>query len=423
MSDILYISHRVPYPPNKGDKIRSFNFIKHLAAHHDVHLGTFMDDPADRAHLETLHELCASVCVIELAPFSARLRSLSGFFSGEPLTARYYRNRRLRHWIRRLAAERPLAAVICSSSGVGTYALQPMAGSPLRIVDFVDVDSDKWRQYSRGSRGPLRYVYARESAKLAAAERRMALASDASLFVSTSEADFFRRHVPALVPKVHALSNGVDADFFDLRHVTANPYDGSAPVAVFTGMMDYRANIEGVTWFARRVFPRVREAVPDAQFYIVGARPTAAVRSLAAAPGVHVTGRVDDVRPYVAHAHVAVAPLKIARGIQNKVLEALAMCTPVVGTPQAFEGIAEFPSRADWTAGDPDAFAAAVSGPLSVPRPRQPDMRLRDFVLEHYDWDRNLSFLDVLIEGRAAHAPATTPAGPALPAYQFNDGS
>lgn len=422
MSDIVYVSHRVPYPPNKGDKIRSFNVLKYLASRHAVHLGTFVDNPGDRRHLDTLRALCASVCAVELAPFSARMKSLAGFFNGEPLTIRYYHSRRLQQWVRQVAAERPLAAIVCSSSGVGPYALQPVAGSPRRIVDFVDVDSDKWRQYSRGARGPLRYVYARESARLAAAERRMAIACDAGLFVSAPEADFFRRQTPALVPKVHALSNGVDAGFFDRRHVPDGPYREPAPVAVFTGMMDYRANVEGVAWFAREVFPKVRAAVPDAQFYIVGARPAAAIRRLAALPGVHVTGRVDDVRPYVAHAHVAVAPLRIARGIQNKVLEALAMGTPVVGTPQAFEGIAGFPSRADRTAEDPDAFAAAMLEPLNRSRPLQPDARLRDFVLEHYDWERNLALLDALIGGRTAREPAAAAPAAAVPAYELQDG-
>lgn len=398
MAEVVFITHRIPYPPDKGDKIRSYHILEHLAARHAVHLGTFVDAAEDLRYLDALHSMCASVCAIRLHPSLARIGSLAAFATGESLTERHYRSRRLRQWLRNVTATRPIAAVVGYSSGVGPYLRQRLPGTPRRIMDFVDVDSEKWRQYSQGAAWPQRAIYAREQRRLAVLERRLVRDCDASLFVSDAEAAFFAGQVPEFHAKVIGISNGVDCGFFDPGKVPESPYP-AGPTIVFTGMMDYRANVDGVTWFADEVFARVRAALPATRLYIVGARPARQVRALAERAGIHVTGRVPDVRPYIAHASVAIAPLKIARGIQNKVLEALAMNTPVVGTPQAFEGIDAFPGRSPCTAAGPDAFAQAVLRILH--RPRSADSRLREFVLERYDWDRRLAALDGLVMGTA----------------------
>ncbi|HET8551475.1 MAG TPA: TIGR03087 family PEP-CTERM/XrtA system glycosyltransferase [Gammaproteobacteria bacterium] len=412
MNDIVFITHRIPFPPDKGDKIRSYHMLRHLAARYRVHLGTFIDDPRDRVYLDDLRPLCASICAMNLNPKAARLRSLVGLLTGEPLTLRYYRNRHLRRWVRRVLKTQPVAAVIAFSSSTGQYVpADPMCGR--RIMDFVDVDSAKWQQYARSARWPASVVYAREARKLAEVERQIAQTFDAAIFVSSDEAAFFRQAVAGAGSNVYGLSNGVDSDIFDPAQVMDNPYPERGPVIVFTGMMDYRANAEGVGWFAREIFPHIRRRRPDALFYIVGARPTRAVRALAEEPGIRVTGRVTDVKPFVRHAHVAVAPLKVARGIQNKVLEALAMGTPVIGTPQAFEGIAEFPGRAAMTAASPEAFAAAVVDTMGARDPAQPDATLRRFVQAHYDWDANLGLLDRLIAVPSLSADDETIAEPA----------
>jgi sugar transferase (PEP-CTERM/EpsH1 system associated) len=269
-------------------------------------------------------------------------------------------------------------------------------------MDFVDVDSDKWEQYARNARRPMRWLYAREGRELAREEKRIAAAFDAGIFVSSEEAAFFSRQAPELKSKTYGMSNGVDIEFFNPELDYARPYPDSAPVIVFTGMMDYRANVDGVVWFARRVFPLVRAQCPQARFYIVGARPARAIRELAGEPGIYVTGKVADVRPYLAHARLAVAPLQVARGIQNKVLEALAMGKPVIGTRQAFEGIRPSPLLADMIAANPAEFAAAVRRVLVRAELPQCDLRLREFIRERYNWESNLALLDALIEDRAA---------------------
>lgn len=414
MDDILFLSHRIPFPPDKGDKIRSYHMLRHLAARHRVHLGTFVDDPDDRPYVEELQQLCASVCAVDIDPRFARLRSLAGLLTGEPLTVRFYRSRRLRNWVERVLAKHSVAAVVACSSGVAQFA---PAGSGLRrIMDFVDVDSEKWRQYAKAVAGPARFIYAREARALARFERRVAEDFDAALFASPAEAAFFRPQAGRGRDNVYGISNGVDVDSFDPALVAENPYPAATPVIVFTGMMDYRANVEGVAWFADEIFPRIIERMPKARFYIVGARPARAVRALGFRPGIHVTGRVTDVKPFIRYAHVAVAPLRIARGIQNKVLEALAMGTPLVGTAEAFEGIQAFPDHEQATASQPEAFAEAVVEAVGRHDPATPDLRLREFVREHYSWDSNLALLDRLLTAPAATAAADL--RPGVPAME-----
>ncbi|HET6724909.1 MAG TPA: TIGR03087 family PEP-CTERM/XrtA system glycosyltransferase [Gammaproteobacteria bacterium] len=412
MSDIIFLSHRIPFPPNKGDKIRSWHMLKHLAATHRMHLGTFIDDPHDRAYLDELQELCADVCAIDINPRLARLRSLTGLVTGEPLTVSYYRSRRLMAWVRHVLATQSVAGVVAYSSGVAPFV--PAGTGAVRIMDFVDVDSAKWRQYANVASGPARFIYAREARKLAQFERDVAQRFDAALFASPAEADFFRSALGRSAPHVHGMSNGVDTDTFNPDSMGESPYPSGKPVIVFTGMMNYRANVEGVSWFTDQVFPRIRERMPEMLFYIVGARPTRAVRALDSRLGVHVTGRVIDIKPFIRYAHVAVAPLRIARGIQNKVLEALAMGTPVVGTPEAFEGIKAFPDSARMTAANPDDYAAAVVAAVGQRDPASPDVRLRDFVREHYSWDTNLALLDRLLAARKT--TIDTSPQPGLPA-------
>jgi sugar transferase (PEP-CTERM/EpsH1 system associated) len=419
MSDILLLTHRIPFPPDKGDKIRSFHMLKHLAQRHRVHLGTFIDDPRDRRYVDELRQLCESVCAITINPRVARLKSLAGLLRGEPLTLAFYRSRRMRGWARRVVAEKNIAAAIAYSSGTAQFVPVSAEYPFLRIMDFVDVDSAKWREYADEAGWPMKWVHAREAGTLARAEAGIAADFDASLFASPAEAAFFARHAPRDAGNVHGLSNGVDFNHFDPDTVHENPYSGGACNLVFTGMMDYRPNVEGILWFIDEVWPRIQRSTPGARFYIVGARPTRAVRALAREAGVTVTGRVPDVRPWIRNAHVAVAPLTIARGIQNKVLEALALGTPVVGTPQAFEGIDDFEDRARLTASTAAEFAKAVVAIAGERCSLEPDSRLREFTQSHYDWDRNLALLDQLISrsnkarARAAAAESSAPGVPA----------
>jgi sugar transferase (PEP-CTERM/EpsH1 system associated) len=266
--------------------------------------------------------------------------SARGLLSGAALTETYYSDARLRRWVRDLAARRPLAGVFAFSSSMCQYAdsVQLSAGA-IRVADFCDVDSDKWRQYALQMTSPLRALYEREARALSAAEVRYVRHFDATFVVSEVEAQILRRSVAENASGIHVLPNGVDTVYFDPSREYPSPFQiGTRPV-VFTGAMDYHPNIDGVRWFANDVLPAIRRQRPDAVFWIVGSSPAAPVRQLGELPGVVVTGRVPDVRPYLAHAAVVVAPLRIARGVQNKVLEALSMARPVLGTRNALQGI------------------------------------------------------------------------------------
>ena len=395
MADILFLAHRIPYPPNKGDKIRSWNLLRFLAQNHRVRLGCFIDDPADWAHVDTLRQVCAACHFVPLSPRSAKLRALRGLATGQALSLPYYADRRMRQWVAAQGQGGGIDVAIGFSSVMGQYL---MNFPTRRMMDFVDIDSDKWRQYAQTAGWPLRWVYAREARRLLAFERAVAAAFDASLFVSAAEAALFRQLAPDAAEKIMALENGVDTGFFDPDADFARLSGVDAPSVVFTGAMDYWANVDAVTWFVEAVWPRIRSHHAQARFYIVGGKPTAAVKALDGRNGVVVTGAVDDVRPYVAAAAVAVAPMRIARGVQNKVLEAMAMAKPVVTTPQGLEGLEAMPDRHLKLAADADAFADAVCGLLAQPQQvKAIGQAARAQVLARYGWSATLAPLSSVL--------------------------
>ncbi|MGR8930581.1 MAG: TIGR03087 family PEP-CTERM/XrtA system glycosyltransferase [Gammaproteobacteria bacterium] len=338
MSKLLYLVHRIPYPPNKGDKIRSFHFLKALAEFYDIYLGTFIDDPDDRQYVDALKPFCKQIFCVDLHPKLNKIKSLTGFLNGEALSLPYYRNQAIQDWVDKMIADHGIERVLIFSSPMAQYVEKH---TQLHFVaDFVDVDSDKWRQYAANKRWPANWIYRREADKLLEFEVRIANRADATLFVSEKEAELFRQWVPAIANKICYVNNGVDTDAFDPEKHYESPFSSGQKNIVFTGAMDYWANVDAVVWFAREVFPLVKQQCAEAKFYIVGSKPDKAVLQLAAVDdAVVVTGRVEDVKNYVAYADAVVAPLRIARGIQNKVLEAMAMARPVVVTPAAMEGI------------------------------------------------------------------------------------
>jgi polysaccharide biosynthesis protein PslH len=343
MRDLLFLSHRIPYPPDKGDKIRAWNVLCHLSHTHRVHLGCFIDDPEDRRHLAPLAAQCADLACLPIDPSTQRLKALLRMRPGQPLSLGYYRDRRLQRWVDAKLATGAIDSIYVFSSAMAGYVMHAKAAR--RILDMVDVDSEKWSAYAETARFPARGIWAREGRTLLAFERRAAAHFDHSLFVSEQEWQRFVTLAPEAVQRTSWISNGVDFDYFSPAHGFVLPFAKEGADLVFTGRMDYRPNIDAVRWFAREVMPVLRERVPNARFWIVGAAPANEVRALADLPGVHVTGRVPDTRPYLAAADVVVAPLRIARGIQNKLLEAMAMARPVVATPEAFQGVRAEPGN------------------------------------------------------------------------------
>jgi sugar transferase (PEP-CTERM/EpsH1 system associated) len=283
--------------------------------------------------------------------------------------------------------------------------LPPPGAGVRRVVDLVDVDSDKWRQYSQQARGPMRWVYGREARLLANAERSIVRRSDASVVVSRNERELLVAGDAELARKVFAIPNGVDTEYFDPAHRQDNPYrEGEIPL-VFTGAMDYWANVEAVRWFVQEILPAIRRDHPLVRLYVVGSNPTSEVRDLGAAD-VHVTGRVPDVRPYAAHAALAIAPLRLARGVQNKVLEAMAMARMVVATPAALRGIATETPPGVVKAADAGTFAQAVSRLLTANDRARQGAAARQYVRARFSWSSNMDALCALIEGEQPAAVA-----------------
>jgi len=406
MANLLYLVHRIPYPPNKGDKVRSYHILKHLAARHRVFLGTFADDPDDLQHVARLRELCAELRVIELSPRLARLRSVSGFAANEPLSVAYYRDAELARWVDSTLANEAIDACIVFSSAMAQYVAGADAPRTV-LIDFVDVDSAKWAQYANSRWWPLSWVYRREGSRLLAFERAAADRATRAFFVTDAEADLFRRLAPGCVGRIETIGNGVDTEQYAPSQALPSPFAvGSLPV-VFTGAMDYWPNVDGVRWFAEEVLPRVLDALPSAHFTIVGMRPTAAVKALTSAH-VTVTGTVPDVRPYLQHAAVVVAPLRVARGIQNKILEAMAMARPVVATDACGAGIDAVNGRHFVTAHDAATMADAVVSLLrDGEAARMMGNAARARIVARYTWAAQLRLLE------EALAPATLSAAAA----------
>lgn len=337
MANILYLVHRLPFPPNKGDKVRSYHLLKHLAQKHRVYLGTFVDDPDDWQHVPTVRGLCADLHVAGLNPRLAKLASLRGLLLGEALSLPYYRNRGMSRWVAETSARVKFDAVVVFSSVMAQYAERLLPEVP-RLIDFVDVDSAKWAEYAGNHAWPMSSLYRREGRALLDYEAAVAGQARASFFVTDKEAALFRTLVPKLRAPVESLCNGVDADFFSPDPKRASPFPAGQIPLVFTGAMDYWPNADAVCWFASEVLPVLRQQMPALHFHIVGRSPGPAVSALAS-ECISVTGTVPDVRPYLQHAAAVVAPLRLARGIQNKILEAMAMARPVVAASSCVQAI------------------------------------------------------------------------------------
>jgi sugar transferase (PEP-CTERM/EpsH1 system associated) len=395
MNDLLYLVHRIPYPPNKGDKIRSYHILRHLSERFRVHLGTFIDDDNDWQYVAQLNSLCASSHILPLRPGYAKLTSLYGLLSGEPLSVRYSRNRSMQGWVNQAICNHAIRKVLVYSSAMAQYVPADMEG--LKLIDFVDVDSDKWRQYASGKHWPLSWIYQREGRTLLQYDRNVAKNFQQSFFVSEAESALFKNLAPESHDRIHFFNNGVDTEYFSPDREYRNPYRIDGPVLVFTGVMDYWANVDAVTWFARSVFPLIRTAVPNARFYIVGSRPTNPVKALEKIAGVSVTGRVDDIRPYLFHAALSVAPLRIARGIQNKVLEAMAMNKPILATSPAMEGIPLSDPVEITVSDDPQCLADQAVRILKESSDRSNRRTNTEFVLMNYSWSSNLKKLDTFL--------------------------
>ena len=390
---LLFLVHRLPYPPNKGDKISSYNMLRFFCQRWQVSVGAFIDDPEDWRHATVVEQMSQNSYFVPLRTTDKLFASLISFFSGKPISVEIYNKRAFRRWIQRQIREnRPDAILVYSGAMAQFVAAHADEENIPFVFNLEDVDSEKWRAYAEQKRPPMSWVYRREARRLLSFERAMAQLADATILISQAEAELFRQLCPESADKIHNRHQGVDSDFFRPDCTMANPYEPGEKVFVFTGAMDYWPNVEAVTWFCDHVLAEIRAEEPSFTFYIVGMRPAPEVLRLAERGGVKVTGAVEDVRPYLQHAIAACLPLRIARGIQNKALEALSMELPVLATPEALTGIVDDSQEmiimtADEARLRKEALALLAKG-------RQANRAGRELVLAQFDWEANLRKLE-----------------------------
>lgn len=390
MGETLFLSHRIPFPPDRGDKIRSCALLRALATRGPVHVATFGETEADMAAEPALASVATSHILVRRTVSNLRA-GLGALAVGKPVSLVAFESPEITRFVSRLIATRPIDTIFVFSGQMAQFLPPSFAGRV--VMDFVDMDSAKFAAYAQAAQGPMKLVHAREARLLGAFERQVARRADLSLFVSAAEAKLFCDALRDPSVRVDAVGNGIDTVAYDPMGVAPAPFaDGPGPHIVFTGQMDYAPNVDAVVHFARAVLPNVRSAHPDACFHIVGRNPAAAVRALASSAGVDVAGAVDDIRPWIASADVVVAPLRIARGIQNKVLEAMAMARPVVASFAAAEGINAKDGKHFLIASDDAAMAAAIDALVADPaRGAAMGQSARAHMLECYPWDAQLA--------------------------------
>ncbi|TWU29135.1 glycosyltransferase [Novipirellula artificiosorum] len=471
---LLMLTHRFVYPPNRGDRIRSYNLLRVLSDHYRITLACTADEPvstADRSHVDTF---CESVIVAPLSRGGRLLAAATSAGRGCSLTAGMFHHSGLQKSIESEQRSNPFDAVLVFCSSMFPYVDNPLFKDTRMIVDLVDVDSAKWSQMGQESTWIKRPIYRFEANRVRQLEQRIADRADAVVLVSDREADLFRRCVNTNTPII-GVSNGVDTDFFVPRHPNAadpkrkrsvksevksvKPEQScssftlhSSPFKLlFTGVLDYAPNVEGIDWFCRQVLPTLNASPTSSEqvgvqasaaqeqaatqasaaqeqaatqasaaqeqaatqpsavpltpslphsttphlpftLTIVGRRPNAKVQDLATLPGVNLVGEVPDVRPYLHGADIAISPLKLARGIQNKVLEAMASELPVVLTTQSAEGIDAISSQHFVIANTVDQWHTAITELANNKDVRtRMAQAARDLVVNEYSWPARLS--------------------------------
>ncbi len=423
MSEILFLSHRIPFPPDRGDKIRSHHILRHLAGLAPVHVATFADDALDFAAAPELARVATSHCLVRRSK-PLPLAAAEAIVRAKPISLTAFHSAKLAAYVQEVLRTRPIAAIYVFSGQMGQYVPAEFKGRV--IADFVDVDSAKFEAYALRDGGLKGWAEAREARLLRAEEARLAARADVSLLISDEEAALFRTRLSPLPFRegaggggsrptaslsgesphpnpspegagleVRTLANGIDSEAFNPAASMPEPQlaDMPYPRLIFTGQMDYAPNVDACIRAATRILPLIRTHFPQASFHVVGRNPTERLVALSRA-GVHVWGRVAQVQPWLAASDLALVPLEIGRGVQNKVLEAMAMALPVVLTPEAATGIgardgAEFALAAD----DAHLAEACVALLQDQSRARAMGTAARRYVVDHASWPAALADL------------------------------
>jgi sugar transferase (PEP-CTERM/EpsH1 system associated) len=399
---ILFLAHRIPYPPDKGEKIRAFHELKFLGARHTVDLYCFADSEAEAGQQTVLRDYCRRMYVETRSPMKKAAGAARSFLRREPLSCGFFFSSKFQAEVLRTLATETYDVIFVYCSSMAQYVPWPRT-TPV-VMDFVDIDSAKWSQYAKRSRPPLSWVYAREARTLAAYEERWARVSSSTMVTTRQEAALLRGEG---IPPVEVVSNGVEIPAAqDVKVPEA--IRASQPFALFVGTMDYLPNIDAVEYFAEEILPRIRERHPELSFLIVGRNPSNRVRKLGRKPGVVVTGSVPDVAVYLASCTAVVAPFRIAQGIQNKLLEALAVSKPIVSTSGPAAAIGAKHGETLLVADTAKDFAAAVMALLEDPALCCRFSNGADFVRKNFSWHENLNHLEQLLLQAAGSCLATT---------------
>jgi sugar transferase (PEP-CTERM/EpsH1 system associated) len=396
---VLFLAHRLPFPPNKGDKIRSFAELAALSQHHEVDLFCFYDQAEDKEYFVKILRHCRNLYAEKISWPRSRAQALLALALGRPFTSAFFHSPTMARRVREALQSKNYDLVFVFSSSMAPYV--ESASDIPRLLDMVDVDSDKWAQYADRLRPPSSWLWRAESKRLAICEKRWAQDFSLTLLCTRAEAEILNEAVPGA--KIEAFENRMDVDFFDPVSTEIPPEIRAwQPYIVFTGSMDYFPNIDAVTFFYGEVFPAIQAKLPSAQFVIAGRNPTNAIRKLACNPAVHVTGAVPDIRPYLRGASVAVAPLRVARGVQTKILEAMAMGLPVAASRKASMALPECLVEAIQVEDDPLLLADILVEKLLRPQPQSAETRVA--LLDYADklrWEDH--FNDLLLRAVQSH--------------------
>jgi sugar transferase (PEP-CTERM/EpsH1 system associated) len=405
--NILYLVHRLPYPPDKGDRIRAFHLLRYLARRANLHLASLADEPIYETAVTALKQYCQRVAVVRLGRWSRWLRALGGLLRGRTVTEEAFRSGTLKRILRCWARETRFDVSLASSSAMVQYLKLPELSGVPAVIDLVDVDSQKWLDYAAAARGPKAWLYRREGHRLRRLERDLPARAHAVTLVSEAEVALYREFCSP--GRVCAIGNGVDLEYF---RPGERPTE---PVCVFVGALDYQPNVDGVVWFCREVWPLLQPRCPQLRLSLVGRSPVPAVKRLGELPGVDVVGQVPDVRPSVQRAAVVIVPLRIARGLQNKALEALAMGKATVASPQALAGLQGLGDLPVLPASSPAEWVASITTLLQDETLRaQVGAAGRRYVEKNHHWERRLQAFDPLL-GLPALPAAETAADPSNP--------
>ncbi len=408
--EILFLAHRMPFPPDRGDKIRSSHVLRALAALAPVHVATFAETAQDRAEEGELEAVATSHCLVSRTK-PLPLAGVEALLRGRPISLTAFRSARIADYVAKVLRERPISAIYVFSGQMGQYVPADFAGRV--IADFVDVDSAKFEAYGAQGSGPRSWIDAREGRLLRDEEARIAVRADVSLLISREEAALFAARLTPeerAAAKIEVLRNGIDSGHFDPVSVTAEPRLAacSSPRLIFTGQMDYAPNVAAAQRLITHILPLVKRSLPAASAHIVGRAPPPELLALHCKAGAYVWGEVADMRGWLAEADIAVVPLSIARGVQNKVLEAMAMALPMVLTSGAATGI---PARDGYHFAIADSDEAIAAQIIALHADAQVAQAMgqaaRAFVVEEMSWHAALADLPQLLglgQNSARHA-------------------